>query len=65
MSKRDDDQNYASTPMGEMFRAGFKPVREFFNGISRRAESTFWNMNNRMNGGLGSRHNTHVPDDKQ
>jgi hypothetical protein len=49
MPKRKGHRHHASTPMGEVFREGFKPVRTFFNGISRRAESAFWNVNDRLN----------------
>jgi hypothetical protein len=65
MPNRRKEREYAATPMGEMFRVGIKPVRAFFNKMAQRAESTFWNMNNRMNGGLGHRGAPHVPDDKQ
>ena len=52
MPDRKDDRDYASTPMGEMFRVGLKPISGFFNDISARAKSTFWKFNDRLNGGL-------------
>ena len=52
MTDRNDEREYASTPMGEMFRVGFKPIRTFFNDMSKRAQSAFWNFNDRLNGGV-------------
>lgn len=44
MAQRRKHRDHASTPTGKAFRAGFKPVRAFFNKMSRRAESTFWKL---------------------
>jgi hypothetical protein len=64
MPKRDDERHYASTPMGEMFRAGFEPIRTFFNRLSCRAESAFWKMNGRLHHGVSDDADASAPKNK-
>jgi len=62
MADHDKDRQYASTPMGEMFRVGFKPVAQLFGAVARRAEQAFWDMNDRLNGVKPSKKDNNGPE---
>lgn len=63
MADHDKDRQYASTPLGEIFRVGFKPVAQLFGNVARRAEQAFWDMNDSLNGAPKSskKHDDHKP----